>query len=296
MTGGAAPVLSAARESSDMSGTPTTPERYTSPRGIVWRRAGTGPPAVLLHGSGGSWRHWVRNISAVAERRTAILPDLPGFGESADIDPDVSLEGYAAAVAEGLASALDPRTPIDIIGFSFGALIAAELAHAMGARVRAALFISLSGFPKPAGRVLGRRPRSAAGSLDASELREFHRQNLAASMFGSSDAIDELALDIQAEGFERSRFDNRGLSRSAVMPGLLTQLRCPVHLLFGAQDRMIHPLPAARAALCRETRPDASINIVEGAGHWLAYERATETNRLIARFLDDPRAGAAGVR
>lgn len=270
-------------------------ERCVSSSGIVWRREGTGPLAVLLHGSGGSWRHWVRNLAGIAERRTAILPDLPGFGESAGIDPGVSLEDYVAALAGALAEALDKRAPIDVIGFSFGALIAVGLVRALGARVRAALLISPSGFAKPAGRVLGRRPRSSAVGLDARGLREFHRENLAASMFASGESIDDLALDIQAEGFARSRFDNRPLSRSGVMPGLLAKMRCPVHLVFGAQDRMIYPSAAARAALCLETRPDASVDLVEGGGHWVAYERATEANRLIARFLDDPRAGAAAA-
>jgi len=292
VTSDTVPALSAAHGA---HGTCDTPERHVSSDGIVWRRFGTGPPAILLHGSGGGWRHWVRNIADIARRRTVIVPDLPGFGESADINPDVSLEDYAAVVAQALAPALGPRALIDVIGFSFGSLVAAELARSMGASVRSALLISLSGFAKPAGRVLGRRPRSAAASLDAPQLREFHRQNLAASMFACADAIDELALDIQAEGFERSRFDNRALSRSAVMPWLLTQLSCPIHLLFGAQDRMIHPFPAARAALCLEARPDASVDLIEGGGHWIAYERAAETNRLIARFLDDPRAGAAGA-
>lgn len=292
MTSGIAPALSATHAAHD---TCDMPERHASSGGIVLRRVGTGPPAILLHGSGGGWRHWVRNIADIARRRTAILPDLPGFGESADIDPDVSLEDYAAVVAQALAPALGPRALIDVIGFSFGSLVAAELARAMGARVRATLLISPSGFAKPAGRVLGRRPRSSADGLDARGLREFHRENLAITMFAAGTSIDDLALDIQAEGFARSRFDNRPLSRSGVMPGLLAKMRCPIHLVFGAQDRMIHPSAAARAALCLETRPDARVDLVERGGHWVAYERAVEINRLIERFLDDPRAGAAGA-
>ncbi|MBY4596358.1 alpha/beta fold hydrolase [bacterium BD-1] len=49
---------------------------------VAWRAWGSGPPLVLLHGSHGSWRHWVRNIEALAAQRTVCAPDMPGYGDS----------------------------------------------------------------------------------------------------------------------------------------------------------------------------------------------------------------------
>ena len=41
-------------------------------------------PLLLLHGGSGSWTHWLRNIDAlVASGRRVLVPDLPGFGDSA---------------------------------------------------------------------------------------------------------------------------------------------------------------------------------------------------------------------
>ena len=51
---------------------------------LVWHFWGEGQPVVLLHGGSGSWTHWVRNIEPlVASGRQVLVPDMPGFGESA---------------------------------------------------------------------------------------------------------------------------------------------------------------------------------------------------------------------
>lgn len=50
---------------------------------LTWHIWGTGPVVVLLHGGSGSWTHWARNVAALAEAGfTALVPDMPGFGES----------------------------------------------------------------------------------------------------------------------------------------------------------------------------------------------------------------------
>jgi hypothetical protein len=70
-----------------------TASRFETPCGagtMVWHTWGQATrrpelaPLVLLHGGSGSWMHWLRNIPALAASgRWVLVPDLPGFGDSA---------------------------------------------------------------------------------------------------------------------------------------------------------------------------------------------------------------------
>ena len=48
----------------------------------VWRTFGSGPALALIHGGGGAWLHWLRNIPELSKRYTLYVCDLPGHGES----------------------------------------------------------------------------------------------------------------------------------------------------------------------------------------------------------------------
>lgn len=54
-----------------------------------YRRAGDGPPVVLLHGWPQTWFCWRHVIEPLAERHTVIAPDLRGYGRT-----DKPLGGY----------------------------------------------------------------------------------------------------------------------------------------------------------------------------------------------------------
>jgi pimeloyl-ACP methyl ester carboxylesterase len=69
--------------------------------GIAYERSGNGEPLLLLHGTGGSRRHWAPIRPKLAAHHDVIAVDLPGHGESdppAD-DGDRAPPGYAVALA-----------------------------------------------------------------------------------------------------------------------------------------------------------------------------------------------------
>jgi pimeloyl-ACP methyl ester carboxylesterase len=102
--------------------------------GIDYDRTGEGDPLLLLHGTGGSRRHWRPVIDKLASHHDVIAADLPGHGES-DAPPahgDHSPVGYAARLADlldelGIASA-------HVAGDSVGGWTALELAKLGKAR------------------------------------------------------------------------------------------------------------------------------------------------------------------
>ena len=122
---------------------------------ICWHKFGAGSPLVLLHGGHGSWLHWVCNIEALASHHTVWVPDLPGYGDADEPLPGGGLPSLLEPTIATLNHVVGVDTPIDLVGFSFGGLVAAHLA-AQRPRVRR---LALLG---PGGHQTRRRPRGEA--------------------------------------------------------------------------------------------------------------------------------------
>ena len=102
--------------------------------GIAYDRAGNGEPLLLLHGTGGSRRHWAPLWPILAAQRELVAVDLPGHGDSdpPPRDGDHTPVGYSAALA-GFLDRLGIRTA-HVAGDSVGGWTALELAKLGRAR------------------------------------------------------------------------------------------------------------------------------------------------------------------
>jgi pimeloyl-ACP methyl ester carboxylesterase len=257
-------------------------QRIETPCGdgsMVWRIWGAGarPPLVLLHGGYGSWRHWVHTIPAFATDRRVIAPDLPGLGESAD-PADASPEAIAAIVRDGLP--LDE--PYDLVGFSFGGMIAGNVAARDPDRVRSLTIVGpggLGGFPSAV-------KLEKVIALTGEARRAAHRVNLGRLMFADPEHIDALALAIQEWNTRHGRTKSRPMSRTASLQMALAETRMPLNAIYGEFDAPAHPHLDEREAKIRAVRPDVDFRVIKGAGHWVAYEAADEFNATLRGMLD----------
>jgi pimeloyl-ACP methyl ester carboxylesterase len=95
---------------------------------LAYTRTGAGAPLVLLHGLGSSRHAWEPVIPALAERFDVLAVDLPGFGDSEPLPPEV--EPRPAALAAAVAGLLDDlgMTAPHVAGNSLGGWVALELA------------------------------------------------------------------------------------------------------------------------------------------------------------------------
>jgi len=249
---------------------------------ISWRSWGQGERVwVLLHGGAGWWAHFARNIPALALHATLWVPDLPGLGESA-LPPDPwTPESIAALLDAGLQEILGMRS-VDLVGFSFGGMIAVHWAASHPRRVRRAIIADT------AGTGLAHPPRGAMKSwrhvADAAERRELHRHNLRMWMLHDPDRADDLATSIAAIGVESDRLRNREVSGSDALLRVLSQVRCPVHGLWAEHDVLF----AERRAELESTLLAAglsSMTIVPDAGHWVNYEQADAFDARVVELL-----------
>ncbi|MCZ2496962.1 alpha/beta fold hydrolase [Xylophilus sp. Kf1] len=249
---------------------------------VVFRVMGEGPPLVLLHGGHGSWLHWIRNLEALARKHTLWVADMPGYGDSGLPAGEQTLD----LIVDTLAGALDQslgQVAFDIAGFSFGGLCAATLA-ARTPTVRRVALLGPGGHGQPRRERLGMLNWKDLPSGEARDARLHH--NLAALMLHDIAAIDATALALHRDACVKTRYRSKNLSRrGALLPALqqLAERRVPVLLAWGEHDVTAVPSQAGPAMLA--DAPQAELVIVPNAGHWLQYEAADTTDRLLLDWL-----------
>jgi 2-hydroxy-6-oxonona-2,4-dienedioate hydrolase len=247
-------------------------------------RSGRGPDLVLFHGGMGSWKHWIRNVEALGARFTVHAVDHPSYGASAPVARETTGPAYLDLVRELLVEMLPGDAPLRLAGFSFGGAIAANLARRLGPRVTHLCLVSPGGFPT---RRLGDRPIRSykeAGN-DERLFREICRHNLLVNMLSDPASADEQAVDIQAEGARRTRFDSRKVSAGGTLLGDLAGLPCRLRVLWGERDDTPFRPADLLIGEIRAAVGTLDVHRIPRAGHWSAYENAPEVNRLMLEFF-----------
>lgn len=255
---------------------------------VVWRRWGprAGKPVLLLHGGSGSWTHWLRNIEPLARAGHAVwVPDLPGFGESAAPPDGHDADVLPGWLDRGLQSLIG-SAPLDMVGFSFGALVAGLWAQAMPARVARLVLV---GSPSLSAELLPPLDLQRWDMLSAgAPSLAAHRHNLLQLMLAHEASASEMAVALHAHNVERDRLRKRRLMLTDALVPVLAALRCPLHGIWGAMDVLYrHRLPLIHRVL--SSAPGfRSLELLPDAGHWVQFEAAETFNAALARALQDP--------
>ena len=247
-------------------------------------RSGSGPDVVLFHGGMGSWKHWIRNVEPLATRFTVHALDHPSYGASAPVPRETTDAAYLDLVHRLFVEMFPGDAPLRLAGFSFGGAIAANLARRLAPRVIHLCLVSPGGFPL---RRFGDRPiKSYKEAGDDERLfREICRHNLLVNMLSDPSSVTDDAVDIQADGVRRARFDSRKVSGGGTLLVDLAQLTCKIRLLWGERDDS--PFRPAHLLIgeIRSAVGTLDLHRVPRAGHWSAYENALEVNRLMLEFF-----------
>jgi 2-hydroxy-6-oxonona-2,4-dienedioate hydrolase len=250
----------------------------------VWRVWGSGKPLVLLHGGTGSWMHWVRNIDDLAQSFMLLVPDLPGSGESDDPEPPISAERIAASLAADLDAIVGPDATLALAGFSMGGLIAGYLARRLGRRARALVLVGSTGTGArrdPMAPLISWRRLSSEAEKTAA-----HRQNLGILMIHDPGKVDELAVHVQKANAERSRVRGKHVSHTGMLADCLPGFAGRLAGIWGEFDATAKPYLAERGERLRQFQPQASFDVVTGAGHWVQYEASERFNRRLIELVN----------
>jgi pimeloyl-ACP methyl ester carboxylesterase len=262
-------------------------QRHSTPCGdgdLVWHTWGHhgSEPLVLLHGGSGSWTHWIRNVETLAAAgRRVVVPDLPGFGDSARPPGGQDADFVAPALAAGLRALLGDAA-VDVVGFSFGGLTAALMAASHPECVKRLVLVGAPGLGLRGQRLPLRSWRQEA---DQAERLAAHRSNLATLMLYREDAIDDLAVALQAANVPRDRLKRRKLALTDILVQTLPALRCPVDAIYGEQDALYRDTLAAVQPLLERAPGFGELVLVPDAGHWVQYEDPAAFHRALLKLL-----------
>ena len=244
------------------------------------KTAGNGPALVLLHGGMGSINHWHRNFDVLAKHYTVHALDLPGYGESPTVPKDMPNEDYVALVVDAL-NATVPTGAFRLAGFSFGGIISALCAAQMGRRVEKLSLMGPGGFKRGPVLDLKNIPRASEGPA---VMRDVLRHNLDVMMCAGP--VTDETIDLHLANVQRTRYDGRHFSLTpGLMAKCLKQMTCSVQIIWGEADALCQPSMQPRADECRAAMPGIRIDVIPGAGHWVQYDAADETNHLLLDFL-----------
>jgi pimeloyl-ACP methyl ester carboxylesterase len=110
---------------------------------VSYRRAGSGPALLLLHGITDSSATWEGVADNLSEHFTLIAPDLLGHGESATPRGDYSLGAHASGVRDVLTALGIER--VTVVGHSLGGGIAMQFAYQFPERCERLVLVSSGG-------------------------------------------------------------------------------------------------------------------------------------------------------
>lgn len=256
---------------------------------IAYRRAGDGPPLILLHGGPTDGREWRAQLDALSDEFTLVAWDMPGAGRSADPPEHFGTRDYAECLA-GFIDALGVTRP-HLLGLSFGSGLALEF-YRWHPEIPRSLILA-SAYAGWAGSL----PADVAAQRKAKVLRmiELPPEEWADEWIGtlltesaSPDAVEELAAilsDFHPAG-------QRALLRSGFaehdVRDVLPRISVPTLLLYGDRD-VRAPVTVAEEMHARI--PGSRLVFIPGVGHMGHIEAADRFSMEVRRFLRSVPAG-----
>jgi pimeloyl-ACP methyl ester carboxylesterase len=250
---------------------------------MVWRVWGNGDPLVLVHGGSGSWTHWIRNIPELSRHYELWVADIPGLGDSAMPPEPWVPASIADVVVAGLDRALPAPARVRMAGFSFGGHVAGLTAARMRERVSDLVLIGVAALGL---RADPREPfEKVRTGMSPDQIAAVYRQNLAVLMFADPANIDALAIHLQAENIKRARFRSRPFAPTDALARALADVTASLKTIWGTRDVIARPSVDLRLDIMRRHHPALDVRLIEGAGHWVAYEAADRFNAAMLDLL-----------
>jgi pimeloyl-ACP methyl ester carboxylesterase len=246
---------------------------------LVYDRAGSGPPLVLVHSAASDAREWRAQMAGLSDDFTVIAWDEPGAGRSSDPPAGYGLAGYATALA-ALIEALD--APAHVCGLSWGGTVALELYRRRPELV--ATLVLADTYAGWKGSLPEDQLRARVAGVERMLTEPAEALDLPfAGLFAADppddviEMLDAVAADVRRESVRAAL----AAMAEADLTDVLPTVAVPTLLLWGELDAR-SPLSVAHEFA--RAIPHAQLAIIPGAGHMSNLERPAEFNAAVRAF------------
>jgi pimeloyl-ACP methyl ester carboxylesterase len=267
---------------------------------LSYTEAGSGKETlILLHGLGGNKQHWMRNLPGLSQHYRVLALDLPGYGDSKlQALPEGNLLLYFSKAVVALMDSLAIQKA-HLVGHSMGGQLATLLALEHPERVRTLTLAAPAGIetftPQEAAGLKAYAATAYPHKQSKEQIRQawalnFHRQP------AEVEALIQERLQLNESGYypTYARVLEGGVSGMLEAPVAqrLREIKAPVLILFGAEDRLIpnrhlHPTLTTQAVAqqAQTAIPNSKLVLLPAAGHLLQFEQSQAFNKALLQFL-----------
>ena len=248
---------------------------------------GRGRPLLLLMGIGGNLEMWAPFEDALDARVVqTITVDAPGTGGSSGYRFPQRMSGLARTM-DRMLDVLG-HDQVDVLGVSFGGVLAQQLAHQAPDRVRRLVLAAT-------GPGVGGVPGSPRVLLALATPRRYYQpdyfRRVAGQIYGGAARRDpdamlhgSLARFAHAPSVGGYFAQLYAITGWSSMPWL-HRLRHPTLVLSGDDDPIV---PLVNGRMLSRLIPESRLHIVRGGGHLFLLEQPAEIAALVTDFLTAP--------
>jgi pimeloyl-ACP methyl ester carboxylesterase len=230
---------------------------------------------IWAHGWGQDHRAFLPTAAALERRGAHTLLDFPGFGQSPPPPGDWGTTDYADAVADWLSTL--PRRRRIWAGHSFGCRVGLQLAARHPDAIDGLLLVAAAGLPRSRTLVQQLKIKSKVAAFKVVKL------------------LPRLGIDTTSlkNKFGSADYRNAGPMRPIFvkvvredLTDVARDVRCPVQLVFGADDNETPPEIGERLA---KLIPNANISILPRLDHYTiltagSHQVQHQLERLLGRM------------
>lgn len=247
---------------------------------------------VAVHGLRGT-HHGLEFIAKQLPQYRWIIPDLPGFGVSSPLDTEHDVPGYSQWLVRFLDD-LPIKTPVVLLGHSFGSLVASDFAAKHPSRVAKLILINpISVHGNPLGGLAAKGYYMAAQLLPDRVGEKLLRSKLITRLM-TVNMLTTADKNLKKRVYEQhfayfATFANRvsvhqtfraTMSRSVLE--YAHNLSMPTLLIVGTKDTFV---PLGGQQKLHQKIDNSQLHAIEGVGHLVHYETPEIAASKIAAFV-----------
>lgn len=250
--------------------------------GVVTLEGGSGRPLLMLHDELGfpGWMGW---NAALAGAHRFVVPLQPGFGRTPRVEWFKSVRDVAAFYARMVRES--GLGPVDVIGFSMGGWIAAEMAAADPEMFERVVLVAPLGIRPAEGEILDFLAMTMRRHVMATVSNQGAEE--AKALYGGGVSAEQYEL-FEAARAEASRLAWEPYMHDRTLPHRLGGLQGPETLIiWGDKDQVV---PRGCAEAYAEAIPGARLEVIAGAGHRPEIEEPGRFVELVGALLKAPAA------